>query len=68
MKRKIFVTTKKIMSQHILEAEENEKLVAKKLGVTTQDSPVKIRTRLLHQNSVAKLSKIYRNRIQERKA
>ena len=34
--------------------------------VTTQDTPVTIRTRQLHQNYVTTLSKIYRDRIEEK--
>ena len=45
------------MSQQTPEAEGHEKLVANKFGVETQCIPVTTRTRLLHQNSVATLSK-----------
>ena len=56
------------MSGQILEVEGNEKFVANKFGVATQDILVATRIRLLHQNSVTILSKICRDRIQERKA
>ena len=45
------------MSQQTPEAEGHEKLVINRFGVTTQYISVVIRTRLLHQNSVATLSK-----------
>ena len=45
------------MSQQIPEAEGHEKLVANRFGVATQDIYVAIRKRLLHQKSVATLSK-----------
>ena len=45
------------MSRQIPEAEEHEKLVANRFGVATQDIPVATRTRLLHQISIATLSK-----------
>ena len=57
LKRKVFVTTRKIMSQQIPEAEGHEKLVANRFGAVTQDIHVATRTRLLHQNSVPTLSK-----------
>ena len=44
------------MSRQTLEVEGHEKLVANKFGVTTQYIYVAIRTRLLHQNSIATLS------------
>ena len=65
LKRKLFVTTWKIMSRHNLEAEEHEKLVANRFGVATQYIPIAIRTRLLHQNSAA-IIKVCRDKIQER--
>ena len=45
------------MSRQTLEVEEHEKLVANKFGVVTRDIPIATRTRLLHQNFVATLSK-----------
>ena len=45
------------MSRQIPEAEGHEKLVVNRFDVATQDIPVATRTRLLHQNSVATLSK-----------
>ena len=45
------------MSQQIPEAKGHEKLVANRFGVATQDNPIATRIRLLHQNSVATLSK-----------
>ena len=60
LKRKMFIATRKIMSRQILEAEGHEKLVVNMFGVATQDIPVATRTRLLHQNSVATLSKSIR--------
>ena len=45
------------MSRQISEAEGHEKLVANRFGVATQDNPIATKTRLLHQNSVATLSK-----------
>ena len=57
LKRKIFVTTSKIMSQQTPEAEGHEKLVANRFGVMTQYILVATRTRLLHQNFVETLSK-----------
>ena len=57
MKRKMFVATRKIMSRQTLEAKGHEKLVANRFGVATQYIPVATRTRLLHQNYVATLSK-----------
>ena len=45
------------MSRHIPDAEGHKKMVANRFGVATQGIPITIRTRLLHQNSVAKLSK-----------
>ena len=57
------------MSRHTPEAEGHEKLVAKKFGVATQYIPVATRTRLLHQNSVAILSKFvtteFKNELRE---
>ena len=44
------------MSRHIPNVEGHEKLVANKFGVATQGIPIAIRTRLLHQNSIATLS------------
>ena len=57
LKRKMFVTTRKIMSRQTPEAKGHEKLVANKFGVATQYIPVATRIRLLHKNSVATLSK-----------
>ena len=57
LKRKMSVTTRKIMSRHILDAEGLEKLIANRFGVATQGTPVATRMRLLHQNSVMTLSK-----------
>ena len=45
------------MSQQIPVTEGNEKLVANKFGVATQEINVAIRTRLLNKNIVATLSK-----------
>ena len=45
------------MSRQIPKVEGHEKLVVNKFGVTTQDILVATRRRLLHQNSVATLSK-----------
>ena len=45
------------MSRQITEAEGNEKLVANKFGVATQDIYVATRTRLVNKNYVATLSK-----------
>ena len=45
------------MSLKIPKAEGHEKLVANMFGVETQDIPITTRTRLLHQNYVATLSK-----------
>ena len=45
------------MLRQIPEAEGHEKLVANRFGVATQDIPVATRTRMLHQNYVATLSK-----------
>ena len=53
----MFVATTRFMLRQFLEAEKYEKLVATKLYVATQDTPVVTRTRLLHQNYVATLSK-----------
>ena len=53
----MLVATKKIMSRQIPEAEGKERLVANKFGVATQDIPIVTRTRQLHQNYVATLSK-----------
>ena len=49
--------TRKITSRQIPEVEGNEKLVANKFGVVTQDIYATIRTRLLNKNFVATLSK-----------
>ena len=57
LKRKMFITTRKIMSRQILDAEGNEKLVANKFDVATQDTYVATRTRLLNKIYVATLSK-----------
>ena len=57
LKRKMFVATRKIMSRQIPESEGHEKLVENRFGVTTQGIPIATRTRLIHQNSVATLSK-----------
>ena len=57
MKRKMFVAIRKIMSRQTPEAEGHEKLVANRFGVVTQYFPITTRTRLLHQNYVATLSK-----------
>ena len=45
------------MSRQAPEAKGHEKLVANRFGVTTQYIPVATRTRLLHQNFVASVSK-----------
>ena len=45
------------MSQQTPEAEGHEKLVANRLGVTTQGIPIATRTRLLNKIYVATLSK-----------
>ena len=45
------------MSRQILEGQGHEKLVANRLGVTTQGIPFAIRTRLLNKIYVATLSK-----------
>ena len=45
------------MSRQTLEAEGHEKLDASRFGVATQYIPIAIRTKLLHQNFVAKLLK-----------
>ena len=45
------------MSRQTLEADEHEKLVANRFGVATQYLPVATKTRLLHKNYVATLSK-----------
>ena len=45
------------MSRQTLEVEGHEKLVANRFGVVTQCIPITKRTRLLHQNYVATLSK-----------
>ena len=45
------------MSRQILEVEGYEKLIVNRFGVVTQDIPIATRTRLLHQNSVATISK-----------
>ena len=57
LKRKMFVATIKIMSRQIPKAERHEKLVANKFSVVTQGIPIAIRTKLLHKNSLAILSK-----------
>ena len=57
LKRKMFVATRKIMSRQTLKAEENEKLVANRFGVTTQYILVATKTRQLHKNYVVTLSK-----------
>ena len=57
LKRKMFIVTRKIVSRQIPEAEGHEKLVTNRFGVVTQGIPVATRTRLLHQNFVATLSK-----------
>ena len=57
LKRKMFISTRKIMSRQTPEVEGHEKLVANRFGVTTQYIPVSTRTRLLHQNYLATLSK-----------
>ena len=53
-------------------AEGHEKLVANRFGVATQYIPVATRTRLLHQNSVATLSKFvtteFKNELREQVA
>ena len=46
LKVEMFVTTKRFMLRQFLEAEKYEKLVATKLYVATQDTPVATRTRL----------------------
>ena len=45
------------MSQQNAEVEGHEKLIVNRFGVVTQDIPIATRIRLLHQNSVATLSK-----------
>ena len=45
------------MSRQTPKGQGHEKLVANRLGVMTQDSPVVIRTRLLNKIYVATLSK-----------
>ena len=45
------------MSRQTAKAEGHEKLVANRFGVMTKYIPVATRTRLLHQNSIATLSK-----------
>ena len=45
------------MSRQTPEAEGHENLVANRFGIATQYVYVAIRTRLLHQNSIATLSK-----------
>ena len=45
------------MSRQTPVAEEHEKLVANRFGVVTQYNPVATKTRLLHKNYVAALSK-----------
>ena len=45
------------MSQQIQETEGNEKLVANKFGVATQEINVATRTRLLNKNTITTLSK-----------
>ena len=57
LKMKMFVATRKSMSQQIPEADGHEKLVANRFSVATQYIPVATRTRLLHQNYVTTLSK-----------
>ena len=56
LKRKMLVTTRKRMLRQILEGEGHEKLVANRLGVATQGTPIATRTRLLHHNFVTTLS------------
>ena len=53
----MFVATKRFTLRQFLEAEKYEKFVAKNLYVATQETRVVTRTRLLHQNYVATLSK-----------
>ena len=53
----MLVATKKLISRQFLEAERNEKLVANKNFVATQDIHVATKTRLMHQNFVATLLK-----------
>ena len=48
---------RKMMSRQTLEAEGHEKLVTNKFSVTTQYISVATKTRLVHQNYVATLSK-----------
>ena len=57
MKRKVFVTTNKIMSRQIPKAKGHEKLVENRLGVATQGILVMTRIRLLNKIYVATLSK-----------
>ena len=45
------------MSRQTLEVEGHEKLILNRFSVATQYIPVAMRTRLLHQNSIATLSK-----------
>ena len=47
------------MSQYIPKTEGNEKLVANKLGVATQEIYVTTRIRLLNKNTLATLSKFF---------
>ena len=57
LKRKMFVSIRKIMSRQTPRAEEHEKQGAYRFGVVTQYIPVATRPRLLHQNFVVTLSK-----------
>ena len=57
LKVKMLVVTKKFMSLQFPEAEKHERAGCNKFYVATQDNLVATRTKLLHQNYVATLSK-----------
>ena len=57
LKRKMLIAIRKIMSRQIPKVEGNEKLVANKFGVATQDIYIATRIRLLNKNYVVTLSK-----------
>ena len=57
LKMKMFVATRESMFRQIPKVEGHEKLVANRFSVATQYIPIATRTRLLHQNYVATLSK-----------
>ena len=63
LKRKMFVTIRKIMSRQTLEAEGHEKLVANRFGVTTQYILVATSTRPKFCRNIIK---VCRDRIHER--